>query len=118
MSTDTGKPAGCVRDGQAGRFVRRFDSPAFGIATVVSLPFLLVMGAMCVALYRDLRADPMIQRQPRAAELVESAVVRGAVRHEGEFELVTEPVGGPAEPVEELSAEAARDPRDQAPRPR
>lgn len=85
------------------------------LTTVVSLPFLFVMGAICVALYRDLRADPMAQRQLRAAELVEGAVVRGTVRHEGEFELVTEPVDGP---VEELPAEAARDPRDQAPRPR
>ncbi|WP_083874148.1 BCCT family transporter [Nocardia paucivorans] len=85
------------------------------LTTVVSLPFLIVMGAMCVALYRDLRADPMIRRRLRAVELVEDAVAHGTVRHRGEFALVTEPVDGT---VAKPSAETGRDLGDQAPRPR
>lgn len=81
------------------------------LTTVVSLPFLIVMGAMCVSLYRDLRADSMIRRRVRAVELVEGAVVHGTARHEGEFVLVTEP-------VDDLPADTAGDSRDQAPRPR
>ncbi|MFE6921354.1 BCCT family transporter [Nocardia sp. NPDC057663] len=61
------------------------------LTTVVSLPFLVVMAAMCVALYKDLREDPLILRADRGIELVEIAVDKGTELHEGDFALVTEP---------------------------
>ncbi|MFC6012311.1 BCCT family transporter [Nocardia lasii] len=68
------------------------------LTTVVSLPFLVVMVAMCVSLYKDLRDDPLIVRADRGIELVEGAVDQGTELHEGDFALVTEPA--PEEPVE------------------
>ncbi|WSV87582.1 BCCT family transporter [Nocardia sp. NBC_01009] len=62
------------------------------LTTVVSLPFVIVMGFLCVSLYRDVSSDPMILREKRAAELVEGAVAQGEERHNCDFELVTEPV--------------------------
>ncbi|NEW37492.1 BCCT family transporter [Nocardia cyriacigeorgica] len=62
------------------------------LTTVVSLPFMVVMAFMCVSLYRDLRADPIIQREDLGVQLVVGAVLQGTERHDGEFELVTEPV--------------------------
>jgi choline-glycine betaine transporter len=61
------------------------------LTTVVSLPFLVVMAAMCVSLYKDLREDPLILRADRGIELVEVAVDKGTEQHEGDFALVTEP---------------------------
>ncbi|MFD4429793.1 BCCT family transporter [Nocardia sp. NPDC058497] len=61
------------------------------LTTVVSLPFLVVMAAMCVSLYKDLREDPLILRADRGIELVEIAVDKGTELHEGDFALVTEP---------------------------
>ncbi|GGK38468.1 BCCT family transporter [Nocardia camponoti] len=72
------------------------------LTTVVSLPFLVVMGGMCVSLYKDLREDPLILRLDRGIELVESAVDKGNAEHPGDFELVTEALpeipGGPMAP--------------------
>ncbi|MET9213041.1 MULTISPECIES: BCCT family transporter [unclassified Nocardia] len=61
------------------------------LTTVVSLPFLVVMAAMCVSLYKDLREDPLIVRADRGIELVEIAVDKGTEQHDGDFALVTEP---------------------------
>ncbi|MEV0545905.1 BCCT family transporter [Nocardia salmonicida] len=61
------------------------------LTTVVSLPFLVVMVAMCVSLYKDLSDDPLILRMDRGIELVEGAVDQGTELHEGDFALVTEP---------------------------
>ncbi|TCJ95250.1 BCCT family transporter [Nocardia alba] len=61
------------------------------LTTVVSLPFLVVMVAMCVSLYKDLRDDPLIVRMDRGIELVEGAVDHGTEVHDGDFALVTEP---------------------------
>ncbi|MEV0078919.1 BCCT family transporter [Nocardia neocaledoniensis] len=62
------------------------------LTTVVSLPFLVVMAAMCVSLYKDLREDPLILRADRGIELVETAVDLGTEQHDGDFSLVTEPM--------------------------
>lgn len=62
------------------------------LTTVVALPFLLIMAAMCVSLYKDLREDPIILRADRGAELVEVAVEVGTEMHDGDFTLVTEPL--------------------------
>ena len=62
------------------------------LTTVVALPFALVMGAMCVSLYKDLRSDPMILREDRGTVLVDDAVDAGREKHGDDFGLVVEPV--------------------------
>jgi len=62
------------------------------LTTVVALPFAIVMGAMCVSLYKDLRSDPMILREDRGTVLVDDAVDAGMEKHGDEFGLVVEPV--------------------------
>lgn len=52
-----------------------------------ALPFTLVMVGMCFALMSDLRHDPLILRENKAAEVLEAAVVQGAEEHDGEFQL-------------------------------
>ncbi|MEJ7635960.1 BCCT family transporter [Aeromicrobium sp.] len=64
------------------------------ITIVAAVPFVLVMAALCVSLYKDLQTDPMIVRHRRGAELVEEAVVTGVEEHDGEFVLVVEPTSG------------------------
>ncbi|RDI46388.1 BCCT family transporter [Nocardia mexicana] len=78
------------------------------LTTVVSLPFAIVMGLMCVALYKDVRSDPIILREQHGALLIENAVLQGTEQHDSEFGLVTEaveiveveetPTDAPAEP--------------------
>lgn len=69
------------------------------LTTVVALPFAIVMGAMCVSLYKDLRSDPMILREDRGTVLVDDAVDAGMEKHGDEFGLVVEPVDEGAERV-------------------
>lgn len=60
------------------------------LTIVASLPFVLVMSALCVSLWLDLRHDPMILREQIGVELVDEAVVQGVQAHGEEFGLVTE----------------------------
>ncbi|MEZ0342659.1 BCCT family transporter [Mycobacterium sp. pV006] len=60
------------------------------ITIIASLPFLLVMIAMAVALVRDLRRDPKIVRRAYAVEAVNSAVIAGVTRHGDNFVLAVE----------------------------
>ncbi|MCY1555516.1 Betaine/ectoine transporter LcoP [compost metagenome] len=60
------------------------------LTIVVSLPFVLVMVLLCLALYRDLRKDPMMLRHLRGTELIEKAVLYGAVKHGEEFYIVVQ----------------------------
>lgn len=60
------------------------------LTIVVALPFVIVMVLLCVALYRDLRRDPMMLRHLRASELIEKAVLYGAVKHGEEFYIVVQ----------------------------
>jgi choline/carnitine/betaine transport len=62
------------------------------LTTVVALPFALVMGLLCISLYKDLRSDPIILREDRGTVLVEDAVESGMERHGEDFGLVVEPV--------------------------
>ncbi|XRQ10398.1 BCCT family transporter [Actinomadura welshii] len=73
------------------------------ITFIGALPFTLVLILLCFSLAKDVRSDPMMQRQNKGAEVLEGAVVTGTERHDGEFELVTQP---------------APDDPDQAPPPR
>ena len=60
------------------------------ITIVAAVPFVLVMGALCVSLYKDLQTDPMVVRDRLGTEAVESAVVTGVEEHQGQFALVVE----------------------------
>ncbi|MCO8166016.1 BCCT family transporter [Pseudomonas sp. 21LCFQ010] len=60
------------------------------LTIVVALPFVIVMVLLCVALYRDLRKDPMMLRHLRGTELIEKAVLYGAVKHGEEFYIVVQ----------------------------
>ncbi|MFH8568430.1 BCCT family transporter [Streptomyces sp. NPDC017993] len=57
------------------------------LTILVAVPFLIVMIAMCWALMRDLRSDPLIVRGQRGEEAVEMAVIAGHEQYDGEFEF-------------------------------
>ncbi|WP_330229014.1 BCCT family transporter [Nocardia sp. NBC_00508] len=75
------------------------------LTTVVSLPFVMVMGLLCVSLYKDMRSDPIILREERGTELIEGAVVQGEERHDTDFELLTGPVSEPRTTTPDQSAD-------------
>jgi choline/carnitine/betaine transport len=66
------------------------------ITIVAAVPFVLVMGALCVSLYKDLQTDPIVVRERLGTAAVEGAVVTGVEEHEGQFALVVrhDPNGG------------------------
>ena len=66
------------------------------ITIVAAVPFVLVMAALCVSLWKDLQTDPMVVRGRLGEELVEDAVLTGVAEHDGDFVLVVEP----AEPTD------------------
>ncbi|MFD9428984.1 MULTISPECIES: BCCT family transporter [unclassified Streptomyces] len=57
------------------------------LTILVAAPFTIVMIGMCVSLMRDLRQDPMIVRQEFGVEAVESAVIEGHAKYDGDFEI-------------------------------
>ncbi|MER6770380.1 BCCT family transporter [Streptomyces bacillaris] len=57
------------------------------LTILVAAPFVVVMIGMCVALMRDLRRDPQIVRQEFGVEAVESAVIEGHAKYDGDFEI-------------------------------
>ncbi|WP_240487251.1 BCCT family transporter [Actinomadura flavalba] len=61
------------------------------LTILVSVPFLIVLVLMCVALTRDLRRDPLILRSRRGREVVEAAVDTGRDRYDGDFVLDISP---------------------------
>jgi choline-glycine betaine transporter len=72
------------------------------ITIVSSLPFVIVMLVLCVAIWKDLSKDPLIIRNRLARHVLEEAVDSAIDRHDGEaFELRT------VEAVVEVSAEDA-----------
>ena len=51
------------------------------ITIIMAAPFVLVMIAMCVALYKDLREDPLVRRGQRAEIAIEEAVDFGTQKY-------------------------------------
>ncbi|VXC06270.1 BCCT family transporter [Nocardioides sp. AX2bis] len=88
------------------------------VTVVASVPFVLVILALCLSLYRDLRHDPIIVRERAGVALVEVAVTSGADRHDGGFELVTAPSEDGVEVADEeaRAAEADRVERERSTR--
>ncbi|ALX05762.1 BCCT family transporter [Aeromicrobium erythreum] len=69
------------------------------ITIVASVPFVFVMVALCVSLWKDLQSDPVVVRHRLGQEAVEGAVVVGVEEHDGDFALVVEPTDSSAEPA-------------------
>ena len=61
------------------------------ITIIMAAPFVLVMIAMCVALYKDLRQDPLVRRGQRCETAVEQAVDFGIDKYGDGFYLPVKP---------------------------
>ena len=67
------------------------------ITIVAAVPFVLVMGVLCLSLYKDLQTDPMIVRERMGTEAGRAVRwSRASEEHEGQFALVIQhdPNGG------------------------
>ena len=62
------------------------------LTIVAALPFLIVMVGLCVSLYRDLRLDPIIQRENLGQDLVTAAAAATDELPDGDYALVVEEV--------------------------
>jgi choline-glycine betaine transporter len=62
------------------------------ITIIMALPFVIIMVLLCVALYKDLRNDPLIRRDDRSQEAIEQAVEYGMKEHDGDFVLNVKPL--------------------------
>jgi hypothetical protein len=60
------------------------------------------MIGLCVALVKDLRADPLMVRRRYGAAAVEQAVVEGVTRHGDDFSLSVEKAADPPPPAARL----------------
>jgi choline-glycine betaine transporter len=78
------------------------------ITIVAALPFVVVMVGMCIALTKDLYADPMILRHKLASSVVTRSIRTGVSQHGGEaFDIVTLPNAVPGSGPEEGSLTSA-----------
>jgi choline/carnitine/betaine transport len=57
------------------------------LTILAAAPFTVVMVGLCVALTRDLRQDPLIIRRSEGKEAIETAVITGHEKYDGDFEL-------------------------------
>jgi choline/carnitine/betaine transport len=57
------------------------------LTILAAAPFTLVMVGLCIALTRDLRQDPLIIRGRKGKEAIETAVIAGHEKYDGDFEL-------------------------------
>jgi choline/carnitine/betaine transport len=62
------------------------------LTVVASLPFVIVMLAICYALWKELRTDPLIVRRQVAVEMMRDAVVHGVEQHGDHFQLAVDAV--------------------------
>ncbi|WP_155055742.1 BCCT family transporter [Streptomyces blattellae] len=70
------------------------------LTIIAAAPFAVVMVGLCVALTRDLRHDPLIIRGQQCEEVVETAVIAGQEKYDGDFELRI----GPATPTDDAES--------------
>ncbi|MDE9365827.1 BCCT family transporter [Luteipulveratus sp. YIM 133132] len=83
------------------------------ITIVAALPFVFVMAAMCVALVKDLQADPMMRRAALGQTMVERAVISGVAEHgHGDLTLVAEEAPETARPNDQSDASGSRAAQD------
>jgi choline/carnitine/betaine transport len=64
------------------------------ITIIMAAPFAIVMILLCVSLMKDLRSDPLVQRDNRSREKIESAVDYGHSRYGDHFHLRVDPKAG------------------------
>ncbi len=57
------------------------------LTILAAAPFTVVMVGLCIALIRDLRSDPLIIRGRECEEVIETAVIAGHEKYDGDFEL-------------------------------
>ncbi|MFF0739860.1 BCCT family transporter [Streptomyces sp. NPDC004111] len=81
------------------------------LTILVAAPFAVVMVGMCVALMRDLRSDPLIVRGEMGVEAVESAVIEGHKKYDGDFEIRIGPGNG-TDPETDPDADADPETRE------
>ncbi|MET9973176.1 BCCT family transporter, partial [Streptomyces sp. NPDC006356] len=80
------------------------------LTILAAAPFTVVMVGLCVALNRDLRQDPLIIRGRKGKEAIETAVMVGHEKYDGDFELRIGPTAcndGTEPPLPEESAQPA-----------
>ena len=61
------------------------------ITIIMAAPFVLVMVVMCVALYKDLRQDPLVRRGQRGEAAIEQAIDFGTKTYGDSFYLGVKP---------------------------
>lgn len=61
------------------------------LITITALPFAVIIIAMCVALYKEMRTDPLMIRTRYAGAAVAKAVRHGVQEHGDNFALAIEP---------------------------
>ena len=71
------------------------------ITVTVGAPFMLVMVALCFAVAKDLRNDPLMRRAERGRAVVEEAVVVGTEQYGPDFQLAVTDTNTP--PSERIS---------------
>jgi choline/carnitine/betaine transport len=71
------------------------------LTILVAAPFGIVMLGMCVSLAKDLRQDPLMQREDKSTEVVEEAVKHGDRRYDGDFRLEVRPMNVPGQRSEQ-----------------
>ncbi len=74
------------------------------LTILVAVPFVVVMVGLCWALMKDLRRDQLILRGQKGEEAVEMAVMAGAEKYGGDFELHIKP--GSDESIDEMRRRA------------
>ena len=64
------------------------------VTIIMAAPFAIVMVALCVALAKDLRDDPLVRRDDRSTKAVEQAVEFGTQQHGDQFVIAVKPHPG------------------------
>ena len=73
------------------------------VVIIASLPFVLIMIGMAVALVKDLQSDPLVVRRRYARMAVDNAVVTGVIEHGDDFAISVDEAG-PGEGIDRNKA--------------
>lgn len=63
------------------------------VVIIASLPFVVIMIGMAVALVKDLQSDPLVVRRRYARMAVDNAVVTGVIEHGDDFAIAVDEAG-------------------------
>ncbi len=73
------------------------------VVIIASLPFVIIMIGMAVALVKDLQSDPLVVRRRYARMAVDNAVVTGVIEHGDDFAIAVDEAG-PGEGIDRSKA--------------